>query len=62
MCKDMSSGIDQSGLDAKRFENLAQAAPMDSFSNCSNARISPRRDASSDKEENERQKSSRSSS
>ena len=27
----MSSAIDQSGLDAKRCENLAQAAPMDSI-------------------------------
>ena len=58
----MSSGIDLFGLQAKRFENLAQAAPMDSFSNFSNARMSPCRDASWDKEENERQKSSQSSS
>ena len=47
MCKDTSSGIDQSGHEAKRRENLAHAAPMDSFSNCSNARISLRREASS---------------
>jgi hypothetical protein len=32
-------------LDAKRCENLAHAAPMDSFSICSNARMSLRRDA-----------------
>ena len=62
MCKDTSSGIDQSGHEAKRRENLAHAAPMVSFSNCSNARISLQREASWDEEENERQKSSRSSS
>ena len=58
MCKDTSSGIDQSGRVAKRCENLAHAAPMVSFSNCSNARISLQREAVWDKEENERQKSS----
>ena len=56
MCKDMSPGIDQSGLDAKRCENLAQAAPMDS-SNYSNARMSFWREALLDEEENERKKS-----
>jgi hypothetical protein len=45
MCKVISSGIDQSRLDAKRFENLAYAAPMDFFSNCSNARMPLRREA-----------------
>jgi hypothetical protein len=34
MSNDTSSGIDMSRLDAKRHENLAHAAPMDSFSNC----------------------------
>ena len=58
----MSLGIDQSGLEAKRRENLAQAAPMVSFFICSNARISLRREAVWDAEENERQKSSLSSS
>jgi hypothetical protein len=53
MWKAISSGIDQPGLDTKRFENLAHAAPMDSFSNCSNARMSLRREAMWDKEENE---------
>jgi hypothetical protein len=53
MRKAISSGIDQSGLDAKRFENLAYAEPMDSFSNCSNASMSLRREAMWDKEENE---------
>ena len=37
---DTSSGIDKSKLDAKRRKNLAQAAPMDSFSNCSKSRMS----------------------
>ena len=40
MLNDTSSGIDKSGLDAKRRKNLAQAAPMDSFSNCLKSRIS----------------------
>ena len=40
MYNDTSSGIDKSGLDAKRCKNLAQAAPMDSFSNCSKSRMS----------------------
>ena len=35
-----SSGIDKSGLDAKRHKNLAHDAPMDSFSNCSKVRMS----------------------
>ena len=62
MCKDTSSGIDQSGHVAKRCENLAHAAPMLFFSNCSNARISLRREAVWAEEENEGQKSPRSSS
>ena len=40
MPNDTSSGIDKSGLDAKRRKNLAQAAPMDSLSNCSKSRMS----------------------
>ena len=40
MSNDTSSGRDKSGLDAKRRKNLAQAAPMDSFSNCLKSRIS----------------------
>lgn len=40
MFKDTSSGIDKSELDAKRRKNLAQAAPMDTFSNCSKSRMS----------------------
>ena len=44
MFKDTSSGIDKSGIDAKRHKNLAQAAPMDSFSNCTKSRISIGRD------------------
>jgi hypothetical protein len=39
MSNDISLGIDKPGLDAKRCENLAHAAPMDS-SNFSNARMS----------------------
>ena len=37
---DALSGIHRSELDAKRNKNLAQAAPMDSFSNCSKSRMS----------------------
>jgi len=40
MFNDTSSGIDKSGLDVKRRKNLAQAAPIDSFSNCSKSRMS----------------------
>ena len=40
MFNDTSSGIDKSRLDAKRRKNLAQAAPIDSFSNCSKSRMS----------------------
>ena len=40
MFNDTSSGIDKSGLDAKRHKNLAHAAPIDSFSNCSKSRMS----------------------
>ena len=39
MFNDTSSGRDKSGLDAKRRKNLAQAAPMDSSSNCSKSRM-----------------------
>ena len=37
---DTLSGIHRSELDAKRHKNLAQAAPMDSFSNCSKSSMS----------------------
>ena len=37
---DTSSSVDKSELDAKRRKNLAHAAPMDSFSNCSKLRMS----------------------
>ena len=40
MFNDTSSGIDRSELDAKRRKNLAQAAPIDSFTNCSKSRMS----------------------
>ena len=40
MFNDTLSGIHRSELDAKRHKNLAQAAPMDSFSNCSKSRMS----------------------
>ena len=40
MFNDTSLGIDKSGLDAKSRKNLAQAAPMNSFSNCSKSRMS----------------------
>ena len=40
MPNDTSSGIYKSGLDAKRHKNLAQDAPIDSFSNCSKSRMS----------------------
>jgi hypothetical protein len=40
MPNDTSSSIDKSGLDSKRRKNLAQVAPMDSFSNCSKSRMS----------------------
>ena len=40
MFNDTSSGKDKSGLDAKRRKNLAQAAPMDSSSNCLKLKIS----------------------
>ena len=39
MFNDISSGIDKSELDTKKYKNLAQAAPIDS-SNCSKSRIS----------------------
>ena len=40
MFNDTSSGRDKYRLDAKRRKNLAQAAPINSFSNCSKSRIS----------------------
>ena len=45
MFNDISSGIDISGIDAKRRENLAHAAPMDSFSSCSKSRMSVGRES-----------------
>ena len=40
MSDDILSGIDKFGLDGKRRKNIAQSAPMDSFSNCSKSRMS----------------------
>ena len=40
MFNDTSSGRDKSRIDAKRRKNLAQAAPMDSSSDCLKSRIS----------------------
>ena len=40
MFNDTSSGIDKSEIDAKTTKNLAQAAPIDPFSNCSKSRMS----------------------
>ena len=62
MFNDTSSGRDKSGLDAKRRKNLAQAAPMDSSSNCSKSRMSIGREFMRSVRENEYQKSSQSSS
>ena len=45
MFNDTSSGRDKPGLDAKRRKNLAQAAPMDSSSNCSKSRMSVGRES-----------------
>ena len=59
---DKSSGRDKSGIDAKRCKNLAQAAPMDSFSNCSKSRMSIGREFMRLVRENEWQKSTQSSS
>ena len=50
---DTSSGRDKSGLDAKRRKNLAQAAPMDSSSNCSKSRMSVGRESMCSVRENE---------
>ena len=41
------------GIDAKWRENLAYAAPMDSFSNCSKSRMSVDRESMSLVRENE---------
>ena len=46
-------GIDKSGLDAKRHKNLAQAAPMDSFSTYSILRMSIGREFMCSVRENE---------
>ena len=53
MFNDTSSGRDKSGLDAKRRKNLAQAAPMDSSSNCSKLRMSVGRESMRSVRENE---------
>ena len=53
MCNDTSSGIDQSGHEAKRRENLAHVAPMDSFSNCAKPRTSIGRESMHSVRENE---------
>ena len=53
MFNDISSGTDKSGLDAKRRKNLAHAAPMDSFSNCSKLRMSIGRESMRSVRENE---------
>ena len=52
MFNDTSSGIDKSGLDAKRRKNPAQAAPIDS-SNCSKLRMSVDRESKRSMRENE---------
>jgi len=53
MFNDTSSGINISGIDAKRRENLVHAAPMDSFSNCSKSRMSVGRESMRSVRENE---------
>ena len=53
MFDDTSSGRDKSRLDAKRRKNLAQAAPMDSSSNCSKSRMSVGRESMHSVRENE---------
>ena len=53
MFNDTSSGRDKSGLDAKRHKNLAQAAPMDTSSNCSKSRMSVGRESMRSVRENE---------
>jgi hypothetical protein len=50
---DTSSGIDKARLDAKRHKNLAHAALMDSFSNCSKLRKSIGRESMRSVRENE---------
>ena len=47
-----SSGIDKSGLDAKRHKNLAHDAPMDS-SDCSKSRMSISKESMRSVRENE---------
>jgi len=53
MSNDTSLGINKSRLDAKRCKNLAHAAPIDSFSNCSNLRIYISRESMHSERENE---------
>jgi hypothetical protein len=53
MFNDTSSGIDKSEIDAKTIKNLAQAAPMDSFSNCSKLRMLVGRESMHSVRENE---------
>jgi hypothetical protein len=53
MSNHISSGIDKFGSHAKRCENLAHAAPMDSFSNCSKPRMSIGRESMHPVSENE---------
>jgi hypothetical protein len=53
MCKDTSSVRGMPGLMFRRCENLAHATPRDSFSNCSNARMSLHGEGVRDKGENE---------
>ena len=61
MFNDTSSGRDRSGLVAKKRKNLAQAAPMDSSSDCLKSRISIGREFMHLSRENEWQKSAQSS-
>ena len=61
MSNDTSSGIDKSGLDAKKRKNLAHAALIDCF-NCSKLRMSIGRESMHSKRENEWQKLTQSSS
>jgi hypothetical protein len=53
MCNDTSSGKGMPELIAKRRENLAHAAPRDSFSNYSNVRMSLHGEGVRDNGENE---------
>jgi hypothetical protein len=53
MSNGISLGIDKSGLDAERRANVAHAAPIDSFSNCSKSRMSIGRESMLSISENE---------